>query len=275
MRFIARSGLGGTFVLLLMGNVPCCPQQFRQDARIESSSSTITVTAASPRPMAQAARALAQRYGWIVDYEDPVYSKQESREVTDPAWRRTHPRERGAFDPSGGEFIAQIKSGPTATPNEYEVLNALVRQYNMTENPGFFKLSSGLNGRFTLEGRSRTESSRPKIFLEENFTPGTQQQLASSALEALVNQCSAASKPPVSLGAVAINVLSQSSVLGVEGKMLCRTGLERILASTNYALEYELNYDISSEMYYLNVVIASKLNASGSAGPLRTPLRNK
>jgi hypothetical protein len=105
---------------------------------IETRGRDTYVSVINSRPLYQAVIAVSQKYGWVIDYEDPVYSAQESRDVTVPEWRRTHPNQRGALVPSGGIFVANLGEIDGQKPNEAEILQRLVDQYNQSANPGYF-----------------------------------------------------------------------------------------------------------------------------------------
>lgn len=58
------------------GLSPTLPKSFSIDATInKESDGTVTIMASSPRPLWQALEAVKRRYGWTLDYEDPLYRK--------------------------------------------------------------------------------------------------------------------------------------------------------------------------------------------------------
>src|SRR5579862_5238750 len=46
---------------------------YLKEAAISQTAGTVRIEANSPRPLAQVLDALRQKYGWVVDYEDPQY----------------------------------------------------------------------------------------------------------------------------------------------------------------------------------------------------------
>src|SRR5260370_24713242 len=83
------------FILVLLPQ-PYLSAEAKPRATITRSGNEVLVSADAARPLLEALTVIAEEYGWIVDYEDPIYSSAESRDVTDPAWRREHPKGRGA-----------------------------------------------------------------------------------------------------------------------------------------------------------------------------------
>jgi hypothetical protein len=81
---------------------------------------TLRVDANSPRPLWQTFESIRQRYGWTVDYEDPIYTAES---VTWDAAPGIYPR--------GGAFTASIKEpANNSLQEEKRVLQGIVNQYN-------------------------------------------------------------------------------------------------------------------------------------------------
>jgi hypothetical protein len=109
-----------------------------------------TLRVASAGPLYDAVLAVAQEYGWVVDYEDPPYTG------TDLA---IHPSPRPGIAPytviAGGPFQCAYPETPhmwssrTAEPG---VLQKIVSDYNSSGNPGQFKVLSLPDGNFDVVG---------------------------------------------------------------------------------------------------------------------------
>jgi hypothetical protein len=48
---------------------------------VEHSANSATVVANNPRPLWMAVVALRHEYGWLIDYEDPIYRVGDTQEV--------------------------------------------------------------------------------------------------------------------------------------------------------------------------------------------------
>jgi hypothetical protein len=177
-------------------------------ALIETRGRDTYVSVVDPRPLYQAVIAVCQRYGWIVDYEDPVYSAQESKDVTAPEWRRSHSNALGVFDPSGGMFVAKIGE-IGEKPNETETLEKLVAQYNQSANPGYFRVIHARTGRTIVSGRSRaTPASMSNGVFDSIFQPAKEPEDAGTAIEQLAKECSVSSGVSIKLGIVPANAMN-------------------------------------------------------------------
>jgi len=108
----------------------------------------------------QAVEAISQEYGWIVDFEDPLYQSHfDLVDATDPEWRASHPNEKGATRVSGGLFQSSFPE-PSSIPSgnaEEQVLQKLVADYNSSGNPGKFSVRKEADGRYALVGVSRKD----------------------------------------------------------------------------------------------------------------------
>lgn len=97
------------------------PKPFLMDARLnKESDGTVTIMASSPRPLWQALEAVKRRYGWTLDYEDPLYQKNQI--VPGPGKISVL---------KGGTFTVHLREPASNTAaEEQRVLNDLVTQFN-------------------------------------------------------------------------------------------------------------------------------------------------
>jgi hypothetical protein len=228
-----------------------------QVAHIAHVGKDVVVTAPGARPLYLALTAVSEEFGWIVDYEDPVYSAEETRDATVPEWRRAHPHEHGSIVPSGENFAANLGQVDRNHPHVTEVVGNLVAQFNRSANPGVFRVIHTAAGRLVVAGRSRTQKgSDPAGVLDQSIIPGAERQVVDDALKSLTVQCSAACGVSIALGQIPGNAVGQSAVGGYKGSISCRDQLGRILSALPYALTYALLYDPGGRTYYLSIVPA-------------------
>jgi hypothetical protein len=271
---MASHSLRYTLLLIaLVGVTYGSAQTNSPQALIDTRGRDTYVSVVDPRPLYEAVIAVSQRYGWIVDYEDPVYSAQESKEVTAPEWRRSHPNARGVFDPSGGMFVANLGE-IGEKPKETETLEKLVSQYNQSANPGYFRVIHAPTGRTIVSGRSRaTPASMSNGVFDSIFQPAKEPEDAGTALEQLAKECSASSGVSIKVGIVPANAVNLTKVSGADARISCRVGIERILSSIPAASTYFLLYEIGEQSYFLSVVPAQQVVVGPDGKATLAPLR--
>lgn len=114
--------------------------QFMREGVVIRNGDTATVKANDPRPLAQAIEAVSEEYGWVVDYEDPLYSDSEVVDAADPKWRASHPDAPMVKGIAGGAFESAFdaRSALSSTAGEEAALQKIVSEYNRSGNPGKF-----------------------------------------------------------------------------------------------------------------------------------------
>lgn len=264
------AGLG-----LLSRAFPGIAQSSLPPAVVSHVGTDTVVSAHGPRPLYFAVSEVSEQFGWIVDYEDPIYSTKESRDAAVPEWRRKHPGEKGLLVPSGTDFVANLGQIPDPPIRPTALLEHLVSLYNQSPNPGHFVLIRTAERRTVVSGSSRMSDNPAKALLDYTIQPDSQKQLVSEALKKLTDQCGAAAGVPIELATVPSNALSQSSLEGFKGALSCRDQLGRIMNAMPYALSYSLLYDIGSESYYLNIVPARQIVKGENGKPVSVQLKKE
>ncbi len=230
-------------------------QHYTSEALISYKNKQVLIAAKDPRPLNQALQAVAQQDGWTVDYEDPVYSKAESRDITDAAWRRSHPQEAGLLIPSGFAFDAVLDNRDKVKDHEVEVLEQIVKQYNQSGNPGTFRVVRLPADRMVVSGRSRMTQGVWRELFDTEVVPASQTQVAMNSLQDVVSQCAARSGKAILLGVFPAALLAQTMVSGYDGPSVpCRNEITRIIAALPSAFSYQLLYDIGSTSYVLSIM---------------------
>src|SRR5579863_6641233 len=92
-------------------------------AEVQHVANSVTVTANSPRPLAQSLTALSEEYSWVIDFEDPpYYSRYDLVDDTDPKWRAANPAAKGvtvvAGDTFQSQFVMNSDTGTSAADEE-------------------------------------------------------------------------------------------------------------------------------------------------------------
>jgi len=236
----------------------------------------LTVSSDESRPLRFALLALAETYGWTVDYEDPVYSGSEISDTTDAQWLKEHPNGRHVYAPAKGSFSADLGKVVDGNPDEMQLVSALTVLYDRTSNPGTFQVVRTANGRLAVVGQSRHQPAGAFTpVLNQQMRPPQKSESASKALQELASECSVAAGVPIELGILPSNATATSTVSGYDGMLTCREQLGRILAALDHPTEYLLLYDINTRAYYLNIAPARQL-VVGPGGKLTTvPLDNR
>jgi hypothetical protein len=130
-------------------------QSFKPRADITRVGNSIAVDASEPRPLKQAAEAIAEEHGWRVDYEDPIYDPMtETVDANDASWIASHPAEFRVKLPSGHELHAEfsVSTVENFKLDQKSTLGSLVYASNDSENPGKFTVLSEADGGFAISG---------------------------------------------------------------------------------------------------------------------------
>src|SRR5690242_11730044 len=96
------------FMGLWLATGAALAQQWGVDAHFEASEGSVTLVSKDARPLWAALFAIGGKYGWAIDYEDPVYSGGEIRDAAIPEWRLKHPHERGLLIPAGTQLTVPL-----------------------------------------------------------------------------------------------------------------------------------------------------------------------
>jgi len=257
---------------------------YMRDGLVEHRNSSVTVSANDPRPLLQAARAAAEEYGWVVDFEDPpYYSKYDTVDTTDPEWRAAHPTEKGTLSVSGKAFQSRFEEPSSSSADSAEAaLTKIVDDYNESGNPGKFSISKESSGRFVITGRAirdNTGASRvlnPLLDTLITVPPGTRN--GGEAFDLFLQSLSAAAHVKVTQGSFMTNLLNNSTVTVGGDHVPARSILASIVSQLNshYELNWTLHYDVDSAGYFLSIWPAMIRTGKDAEGNLTfSPLERK
>jgi hypothetical protein len=232
-----------------------------------------------PRPMKATVKALAETYGWIVDYEDPIHLKDSPDvfDMTDPTWRSTHPNDR-FLGLRGDTFTIHLAHSETAT-SETPLLTVkrIVGEYNRSSLPSRFAVRTGEGGRVAVVGVATRNSAgaykQQPVLLDTplELLPSSTLEL-SDALPMLTAALSKASGHQVVLGTSPINLFNQVRYVIPTEKLSARTIVGRMLDRAPVKLTYTFLYDLNDDVYVLNVSVATRVITNSRGVEQRLPL---
>jgi len=257
---------------------------YMQDGLVEHHGSSATVLANDPRPLLQAARAVAEEYGWVVDFEDPLYdSKYDTVDTTDAEWRAANPNSKGTLSVGGRAFQSSFTEPVSVSADFPEAsLKKIVDDYNKSGNPGRFELTKESDRRFTITGTESSDgsgSTSPKPpLLDTQITIPVKTRNGTETFNLFLQALSDAAHVKVVHGSFMDNLLQNSSVKAGGESVTARSILSSIVSQLNseYELNWTLFYDLDSETYFLNIWPAMIRTAKDAQGGLVfSPLERK
>jgi hypothetical protein len=221
-----------------------------------------------PRPMDATVTALVNEFGWLVDYEDPPYSKNSSDvvDMTDPTWQRTHPHDR-FFGLKGGSFLTHL--APTETASEavpVKTVERIVSEYDQSSLPGRFIVRTGERGRIAVVGVATRNASdayeQTPVLLDTPIvlTPLTTDLL--DALSTITAALTSISGHRVVVGTSPINLFNQVQCVLPSEKLVSRVAIGQMLDSAPVKLVYSLLYDPNDDLYVLNVTVVTRVSVT-------------
>lgn len=218
--------------------------------------SVVHINAEGPLPLLRALDALQDKYGWIVDYEDPQYPAELDVVANPRSLPRRHPNARNF---GAGRFSVQFDSGPApdSHPDENSVLTIVVDAYNQSSGTGQFELRKEQDGRFDVVGTGvrgeDDEVSSQRPILDLQITLATKSTSADETLAFICQKVSEQSKIPVTPEGITGNSRGRKAVAVGGSEVSARTLLSRTLALTADHLSWRLLYDPGANSYELTV----------------------
>jgi len=237
-------------------------------AEVRHLANSATITANSPRPLAQAVTALSEEYAWVIDFEDPpYYSKYDLVDDTASQWRAAHPTAKGVTAIAGDTFQAQFPENPRAgisPPDEERILDRVVSDYNASTNPGRFSVRNEGDGRFAIVGtyvkdnNGQDQTISPILDTPISIQADTRDAL--TTIHIILNALSAKSQIQVVPGLLALNALHQTQVTVGGENIPARTLLLQTLSAAKIKLYWDLYYDHDVNGYAFSVLPLVKAN---------------
>lgn len=223
------------------------PAPYAREAAISQTASTIHIAANSPRPLEQTLDALRQKYGWVVDYEDPQYvSHSDFIEVPgDPSHNQV---------PSGGSFSVDF---PAAAPDEEKTLRLILDAYNHSKNPGQFELRKNAQGAFFVVGTAAHDEKGAMAQQQAPFdllvTIPNQERTITETINLICKALVQQNHTEITLGVNPRALIANTPVKVGGTKVPARELLLQSLAGVQRKTYWYLLFDPSSKGYYLDI----------------------
>jgi hypothetical protein len=216
----------------------------------------VHIHAEGPRPLLRALEALQDKYGWVVDYEEPQYPADLDLDRNEPSLpRRRHPNGRNLK----GSFSVEFNSGPApdSSPDENSVLKIVVDSYNYGDADGQFELRKEQDGRFDVVGigvrDQQGEVSSRQPILDLQITLKTKRRSADETIALICQKVGQQSKIPVTPSGIADDVSGNGTVAVGGMRIPARTLLSRTLATMVEHLSWRLLYDVDGKSCELSL----------------------
>lgn len=241
---------------------------YMETAVIHHENGSAIVVANSPRPLSQALSAIRRAYGWVVDYEDPLYTSSELTSNFDPRFPS-----RAFKVPAGGTFQSTYPETPymwSRTDNEQAVLDKIVADYNQSGNPGRFIVRAQVDGSYTVVGTEPGATAPPILSTPISFPSGTRS--LGDTLHLITGAVSAASGVAlyVSGSPGIVRRLIQSQVtIGANG-VPARYVLVQAFTQANWKVAWDMRCTAPIPGCWLNLIPVSRApsNAWGTGRPI-------
>lgn len=219
----------------------------------------VHLNATGPRPLLQAIDALQQKYGWVVDYEDPQYPPASAA-----APSRTSPpnrRHANIAETSENAFSVQFNVGPTpdSRPDEATVLTTVVDAYNQSGGAAEFKLLKLLrehDAGFAViaigvrDINNEIASQQPVLDLPISLA--SERRSAGETIALICRKVSEASKVPIAANPTEDLHGNASVAVGGSG-VPARTLLSHTIEAMGQNLYWRLIYDAAGKNYVLSI----------------------
>lgn len=224
----------------------------------------ILLRANDPRPLDQALLALGQEYGWTLDYEDPPYSTYELVDDTDPAWRESHPNEKGVTRVAGSTFASEFALPADLSAgslDEERVINRVLLDYSASSNPGRFTLKKENVNRFSVVGvgiKDATGSEKDIIpVLDVRIKLPSEERSLNDTLELVLRGVSEKTGYRIEVGTAPENLMLKTKI-GLRGEeQPARDIMSRIADASEVPLAWRLLYDADSRAYFMNLYVVA------------------
>jgi hypothetical protein len=253
--------------------------------RVQHAGTSATVLAHQSRPLHSAISAIAEEYGWLVEFEDPPYrSRYDLVDSTDPEWRANHPLEKGVTRIAGEAFQSQYQEGPdlATASGEERVLTKVVTDYNKSGNPGKFVVRRESESRYAVIGQSvKDDNDRDQevpAILDTPVSVASQTRGARETVQLILSTLSARTGQKVALMSYPANIFRTAQVTiggtDVTARQLLLQTLDQ--ASERYTMRWSLLFRFDENTYFLNVTVCSQVNTDPNGRQWLAPvLRSK
>jgi len=221
----------------------------------------VHLNAGGPRPLLQAIEALQQKYGWVVDYEDPQYPAAMAGAANRPSPPNRRHANMGGL--SENAFSVQFNVGPTpdSRPDEATVLTTVIDAYNQSGGAAEFKLLREHDAGFAVVGIGvrdlNNEIASQQPVLDMLISLASESRSAGETIALICRKVSQGSKVPISVNPT--ENLHENARVAVGGSSVeARSLLSRALLSMGEKLYWRLIYDADGKNYVLSIQSPSR-----------------
>ena len=212
----------------------------------------VHINATGERPLLQAIDALQQKYGWVIDYEDPQYlvAPGSSRNLASPV-HRLHAMATSA---NANGFSVQFQVPANVPPDEVTVLSTIVDAYNQSGGPGRFQLvkeSKRLDVVGVAAINAQGESVTQQPVLDSRITVASRPRSVDAAVAAICEKVSQAAKVRISTDEAEHNARTSISLSG--SPATARSLLSQVLSAIGSKFYWRLTYDSGVKSYRLTI----------------------
>jgi hypothetical protein len=236
-----------------------------QYGRLIHDGTSVTIQTNDARPLDQAVVASRREYGWLVDYEDPLYTRDDLIDARTPDFLQLHPNAKLLLRPKGGEFSHKFKVDPATNPSSDIVrknfMSELVDAYGKSNNPGAFEVSESGPHRLVVVGRNPNSVS----VLDYNVSISLNSETGLASLEEILHSISPAAGHKVGLGFVTPGPLMRCVVTKTYSNVSARSALLDVLDTCHQTVVYEFLFDANRDTYLFNLdgVVTTVTDAAG------------
>jgi len=220
---------------------------YLKEATITQTGKIVRIDANSHRPLAQILDALRQKYGWVVEYEDPQYVSSIDL-VTEPG---SNPQSQ---IPAGAGFSVEF---PATAPDQEKTLRLVVDSYNHSKNPGRFDVRRNTQGNFFVVGTSAHDEkggiSPQQVLFDLPLTLPSEERTITETVNLICQEITSQSHTAVTLGVSPRSLLDRATVKLGGGKVPARELLLQSLTATRHTLYWRLLFDPDSKGYLLSI----------------------
>jgi hypothetical protein len=213
----------------------------------------VTIESQDARPLAQAVVAARQEYGWLVDYEDPLYQGSDLIDGRTEDFMASHPRAKLMLKPRGGRFAHQFSIDPKTIlqPESltHPFIQELVESYAQSGNPGTFSVVTSGPHRLSVVGRNTGYTSALDTLLNLSFSNTN----GLAALTTTLHEITPIIGHKVGVGIVPPNPLLNCTFTNTYTHVPARTVIIDLLAACHINAVWQMLYDANQDVFLLNL----------------------
>lgn len=204
----------------------------------------ITIHTNDPRPLAQAVVTIRREFGWMLDYEDPVYATTDLVDARTPAFLALHPAAHSMLRSRGGDFSHTFSSALSRDAFVAELVSA----HASSQNPGHFEVVSSSANRLAIVGR--TPGAISPLDTTITLPPASTNGL--EALSRVFETVKALTGNQIGIGFLNPGNFVRCNVSRGYNNASARQAIIAILDDCHQASTYQLLFDVNHNKYVIS-----------------------